>query len=95
MIRYFKFFDGDWQQPPLDPPYERDDPRYYDAGHHSHICVGVTGYYYDQETYLPYRKFVWKNVHTNELCEGVERIGIEHPMYNYHVIYNEFRYERV
>lgn len=95
MVSDFKFFSDGWQQPPLDSPYERDDPRYYSWGHPNHICVGVTGCYYDQETYLPYRKFVWENVSTNQLIEGVERIGIEHPMYNYHVVFNEFRYERV
>lgn len=94
-MKTFKFFNGDWQQPPLEPPYDRDDPRYYDWGHNNFRCVGVTGIFYDQETYLPYRTLVWKDIATDRLIQGNRRIGIEHPMYNYHIIFNEFRYERV
>ena len=89
-MNHFKLLSGSWQQPPLDPPYETDDPRYYSWGHPDHECVGVSGFRYDQDTYLPYRRFIWRNIHTNLFYVGVERIGIEHPMYNYHVIYDQF-----
>jgi len=89
-MNQFKLLSGSWQQSPLDPPYERDDPRYYSWRYPDHECVGVSGFRYDQDTYLPYRRFIWRNIHTNLLYVGVERIGIEHPMYNYHVIYDQF-----
>ena len=83
MVSEFKFFEGynTWRQPPLNRPIEPTDMEFYNI--EGAVFVDVTETRYDEETYLPYKRMLYRHIEHGDTFEGHERMEWDHPMWNF------------
>jgi hypothetical protein len=82
----FKFFQGkiytDEYTVPIqpNPPIDQTYPEYYNTD--DHVFFGVTQVMFDPVWSEPYKFMLFRHIEDGNTVQG-QRIGPEHPMYNF------------
>jgi hypothetical protein len=78
----FKFFKGRiyTDEYTLESTIDENNPRYYDTD--DHVFFDVTQVMFDPNSLSPYKFMLFRHIEEGNTVQG-QRIGPEHPMYNF------------